>query len=237
VGSYDTGEDAARVYDFAVLSLRGIDTQTAINFDKGAYLGADGALLPVEAALSELGHDEHKYVRGRLAAVVVGGAGDTPGGHGLAPGARQGSAAPRLPLPVQEPGKQQLPPAPPAKYRGGCMRVQAAQRAAVLWCMSVHAHKARHAYGGACTPLTPWHYMPCVRRCAAVQIRAVEGARLRRRQVCVSIRTSVYRIPQHIATLAQTYTHTLSCLFIIPPRALARTREYFLSLHALNLKT
>ena len=90
---YDTDEDAARVYDFAVLSLRGLDTQTAINFDKGAYLGADGALLSVEAALPGLGRDKQKYLRDKLAA---------------------------------EQAQQQPPPAPPAKYRGGCLRVQAA---------------------------------------------------------------------------------------------------------------
>ncbi|KAG1664905.1 hypothetical protein FOA52_006251 [Chlamydomonas sp. UWO 241] len=80
LGIYDTGEDASRVSDFAVLSLRGVDTQTAINFDKGAYLGADGNLLPVEAALSGLGCDKHRLVREKLAAAVVGAGGAADGG-------------------------------------------------------------------------------------------------------------------------------------------------------------
>ncbi|KAG1677934.1 hypothetical protein FOA52_001352 [Chlamydomonas sp. UWO 241] len=50
LGTYDTIEVAARVWNFAVLSVRGVDTVTATNFDKGSYLGADGALLPVKEA-------------------------------------------------------------------------------------------------------------------------------------------------------------------------------------------
>jgi hypothetical protein len=114
-GMYDTSEDAARVVDFTVLSLRGVDTQAVINFDKGAYLGADGALLPVEAALPGLGRDEHNNVRDRIAAEQA---------HQKA----------------QQQEKQQLRLAQPTKHRGGCMRVHAVQRAAVLWCMSVNAH-------------------------------------------------------------------------------------------------
>jgi hypothetical protein len=68
---FDTREVAARVHDFAVLTLRGVDTTTATNFDKGAYLGADGALLPVEAALPGLGRDEHRPVRDKLAAMMA----------------------------------------------------------------------------------------------------------------------------------------------------------------------
>jgi hypothetical protein len=61
-----------RVSDFAVLFLfHSADTLTAINFDKGAYLGADG-VLPVEDALPGLGRDQHKYVCDKLTAVVVG---------------------------------------------------------------------------------------------------------------------------------------------------------------------
>ncbi|KAG1680602.1 hypothetical protein FOA52_015051 [Chlamydomonas sp. UWO 241] len=69
VRTYDADEVAARVYDFAVLSLRGIDTQNVTNFDKGTYLDADGALLTVEAALPGLGRDKLKFVRKKLAAV------------------------------------------------------------------------------------------------------------------------------------------------------------------------
>jgi hypothetical protein len=97
LGMYGIGEDAAHVYDFAVLSLRGVDTPTAINFDKGAYLGAGGALLPVEAALPGLGRDGHKYVRDRLAAEQA---------HQQA----------------QQQAQQQLRLARPTKYRGGCMQ-------------------------------------------------------------------------------------------------------------------
>jgi hypothetical protein len=78
--TYSTAEDAARVADFAVLSLRGVDTQTATNFDKGAYLGADGALLPVEAALPWLGRDQHTHLRGKLGAAVVGAGGGSDDG-------------------------------------------------------------------------------------------------------------------------------------------------------------
>jgi hypothetical protein len=59
------------VCDFAVLTLRGVDTTTATNFDRGAYLGADGALLPVEAALTGLGPNEHRLVRDKLAAMMA----------------------------------------------------------------------------------------------------------------------------------------------------------------------
>jgi hypothetical protein len=103
LGTYDTAEDAARVSDFAVLSLCGVDTSRVTNFDKGAYLGAGGALLPVEAALPWLGRDGHKFVRGKLAAEQA-----------------------------QHQAQQQLPPASQAKYRGGCMLLQAAPCAAVL---------------------------------------------------------------------------------------------------------
>jgi hypothetical protein len=179
MGTYDTGEDAAHVYDFAVMSLRGGNAPTVTNFEKGAYLGADGTLLPVGAALPRLGRDQHEYVRDKLASAVVGAGGATeggaaegasdsdsdngggagpaspedpsaalmarpvpmrgpppdagptsggsaPSGHGQAPGAQQGSAAPQQPLPPQQQAQQQLPSAPPAKYLGGCMRVQAA---------------------------------------------------------------------------------------------------------------
>ncbi|KAG1677932.1 hypothetical protein FOA52_001350 [Chlamydomonas sp. UWO 241] len=80
LGSYGTGEDAARVSNFAVLSLRGVDTQTAINFNKGAYLAADSTLLPVEAALQGLRRDQHRLVRDELAAVGVGAGGVVDGG-------------------------------------------------------------------------------------------------------------------------------------------------------------
>jgi hypothetical protein len=167
---YDTAEDPARVYDFAVLSLRGVDTQTAINFDKGAYLGADGALLPVEAALPGLGRDEHKYVRDKLAALVVTATGAAEGGSDSGSESDSGSAGPASPArpgtaavgvrqqqaqqQAQQHAQQQLPPTPPAKYHGGCMRGQATKREAVLWCMSVHAHSTGHAHDWARTLLT-----------------------------------------------------------------------------------
>ncbi|KAG1678420.1 hypothetical protein FOA52_015187 [Chlamydomonas sp. UWO 241] len=75
VGTYDTEDDAARVFDFAALSLRGVGKPGGINFDKGAYLGSNGSLLPVEAALPGLGRDEHKFVRAALAAAVQGAGG------------------------------------------------------------------------------------------------------------------------------------------------------------------
>jgi hypothetical protein len=74
LGTYDTREVAAHVHDFAALTLRGVDTAT--NFDKGAYRGADGALLPVEAALPGLGRDEHSLVRVKLAAMMAAEAAD-----------------------------------------------------------------------------------------------------------------------------------------------------------------
>ncbi|KAG1680604.1 hypothetical protein FOA52_015053 [Chlamydomonas sp. UWO 241] len=83
LGIYDTCEGAACVYDFAVLSLHGVDTQTAINFDKGTYLGADGALLPAEAALPGLGRNQHRLVRGKLAAAGMGAAGAAEEGSGV----------------------------------------------------------------------------------------------------------------------------------------------------------
>ncbi|KAG1659501.1 hypothetical protein FOA52_015343 [Chlamydomonas sp. UWO 241] len=78
LGTYGNKQDAAHVYDFAVLSLRGVDTQKFTNFDKGAYLGDDGALLQVEAALPGLGREQHNLVRDRLAAAM--GAGDAAEG-------------------------------------------------------------------------------------------------------------------------------------------------------------
>ncbi|KAG1664904.1 hypothetical protein FOA52_006250 [Chlamydomonas sp. UWO 241] len=55
---------------YRALSVRGVDTQKVTNFDKGAYLGADGVLLSVEAALPGLERAEHKHLRDKLAAVV-----------------------------------------------------------------------------------------------------------------------------------------------------------------------
>ncbi|KAG1677942.1 hypothetical protein FOA52_001360 [Chlamydomonas sp. UWO 241] len=148
LGTFGTGEGAARVYDFAVLSLRGVDTQTVINFDKGAYLGADGALLPVEAALPGLGRDQHRHVRDKLAAAVVGaggGAGGMSEGGALSStssdsSSDSGSASPgtaaagaRPPVHMRRPAQgarqagspaprrqaqRQLPPVPPVKYHG-----------------------------------------------------------------------------------------------------------------------
>ncbi|KAG1663283.1 hypothetical protein FOA52_006324 [Chlamydomonas sp. UWO 241] len=69
LGTHGTSEVAARVFDFAVLSLRG--KQAITNFDKGAYLSANGALLLVEAALPGLGQDKHNLMRAKLAAVVA----------------------------------------------------------------------------------------------------------------------------------------------------------------------
>ncbi|KAG1673250.1 hypothetical protein FOA52_013130 [Chlamydomonas sp. UWO 241] len=74
----DTGVVTARVFDFAALSLRGKQANT--NFDKGAYLGADGGLLPVEVALPGLGPDTHKCVRDKIAAAVMGAGGAAEGG-------------------------------------------------------------------------------------------------------------------------------------------------------------
>ncbi|KAG1652925.1 hypothetical protein FOA52_003591 [Chlamydomonas sp. UWO 241] len=71
LGFYGTEKDAARVFDFAVLSLRGGGGKyDATNFDKGVYLGANGALPPVEAALPGLGHNRHSLVQKKLAAAM-----------------------------------------------------------------------------------------------------------------------------------------------------------------------
>jgi hypothetical protein len=143
------------VSDFAVLSLCGVDTPTAINFDKGACLGADGSLLSVEAALPWLGRDGHKNVRDRLAAAVgAGGAAEgrvedvsgsdsdndwQPEHHWqrqqLAQAQQQ--AQEQAQRQTQQQAQQQQPAAPPAwhRTRGGCMCVQAAQHAAMcMYC-------------------------------------------------------------------------------------------------------
>ncbi|KAG1652924.1 hypothetical protein FOA52_003590 [Chlamydomonas sp. UWO 241] len=71
LGMYTTEEDAMRVFDFAVLSLCGVGGKRVMtNFDRDTYLGANGALLPVEAALPGLGHHEHSFVRDKLAAAM-----------------------------------------------------------------------------------------------------------------------------------------------------------------------
>ncbi|KAG1668782.1 hypothetical protein FOA52_006035 [Chlamydomonas sp. UWO 241] len=67
LGMFDTNEDAARVYDYAVLSLFGVDTERVINFGVDAYVGDNGELLPVEAALRGLSRDERRFVRAALA--------------------------------------------------------------------------------------------------------------------------------------------------------------------------
>jgi hypothetical protein len=100
------------VSDFAVLYLRGVDTQTVINFDKGAYLGADGALLPVAAALPGLGRDQHKYVRAKLAAAVVAAGGAAEGGADSGSDSAGGSA---------DPGTAAVGARPPTRRRGGCV--------------------------------------------------------------------------------------------------------------------
>jgi hypothetical protein len=120
LGTYVTDEDAARVYDFAALSLRGVGKPGVINFDKGAYLGPDGALLPVEAALPGLGRDEHKYVRDKLAAAVVGAGGAAEGASdGGSESDSGGSAGPSIPARVRtRPGSAALGAQPPARRRG-----------------------------------------------------------------------------------------------------------------------
>jgi hypothetical protein len=72
------------VYDFAALSLRGIDKPGRINFDRGTYANVNGTLLPVEAALPGLGRAEHRLVRNVIAAAVSGAAGAVVGAGGAA---------------------------------------------------------------------------------------------------------------------------------------------------------
>jgi hypothetical protein len=105
LGVYGTDEDAARVYDFAVLSVRGVGGKRVIlNFDVCAYLDAGGALLPVEAALLGLGRDKHTLVRDKLATAVAGAGGTAEGAaeeeDGCDSGSesdRAGPASPRTP--------------------------------------------------------------------------------------------------------------------------------------------
>ncbi|KAG1681356.1 hypothetical protein FOA52_007404 [Chlamydomonas sp. UWO 241] len=124
LGTHSTDEDAARMFDFAVLSLRGVDTQTVTNFGKGAYIGANGALLPVEAALPGLGHDKHKLVRDKLA-VAMAGAGGTAegGGQGVSDGGSEsdsnsGSGSAGLASPARSTGHAALDAQLPARRRG-----------------------------------------------------------------------------------------------------------------------
>ncbi|KAG1664906.1 hypothetical protein FOA52_006252 [Chlamydomonas sp. UWO 241] len=120
LGTFGTGEDAARVYDFAVLSLCDVDTQRVTNFDRSAYLGADGALLPVEAALPGLGRDQHKIVRDKLVAAVAGTGGAAEGGGEGASDSGgdsdNGSAGPASPARTVDPAT--LGAQPPVRRRG-----------------------------------------------------------------------------------------------------------------------
>jgi hypothetical protein len=116
------------VYDFAVLSVRGVDpAQTSINFDLGAYLGADGALLPVEAALPGLGRDEHKYVRDMLAVAGVAAAGAAESGPGGGAGSCSSSdsdsnmtRAPKAKAAAPKATAAAPKATAAAKYCGGC---------------------------------------------------------------------------------------------------------------------
>jgi hypothetical protein len=253
------------VFDFAVLSLRGVDTQTVMNFAKGAYLGADGTLLPVEAALPGLGRDEHWLVRDKLAAAVLGAGGAAEGGGegaadsgndggsdsssesdsgsalptgnaalaramgaqpparrrgsaaggGKAPGARQaGSPVPQLPPPPPPPQQLQLPSALPAKYRGGCMLVQAACGRTVLACARTPCR--------TCAPLG-WHTADTV----ASSLRARSGSRQAksgRWESCICVGDRCAYRPTHAHAHAHTY-----CCTTPHPRARARPHAHMLA--------
>jgi hypothetical protein len=115
LGTYDNEENAARLSDFAVLSLCGVDTPTAINFDKGSYLGADGTLLPVEDALPGLGRDQHKKVRDKLPAAVAGAGGAADDGGEGGSESDSGSAGPASPA---RPGTATVCAGPSARRPG-----------------------------------------------------------------------------------------------------------------------
>jgi hypothetical protein len=64
---YLTADDAARARDFALLSLKGLATNQKLNFDKEAYLGANG-LLPLADVLPG---EEHEVNRGKIVAALL----------------------------------------------------------------------------------------------------------------------------------------------------------------------
>ncbi|KAG1668143.1 hypothetical protein FOA52_005135 [Chlamydomonas sp. UWO 241] len=123
------GDSRARAPEAkAAAKLRGY---SYTNFDKGAYLSANGALLSVEAALPGLGQDKHNFVRAKLAAAVVGAEGAAEGapngGSGSDSGDGSGSgsesdgdgAGPAIPARVRtRSGNADLGAQPPARKRG-----------------------------------------------------------------------------------------------------------------------
>ncbi|KAG1678636.1 hypothetical protein FOA52_012643 [Chlamydomonas sp. UWO 241] len=81
MGSHKTKEVAKRMFDFALLSVRGVDTSEPMYFGKAGYLGANGMLKSVEAALPELTSREREDVLKKLARVGAG-AGEGEGERG-----------------------------------------------------------------------------------------------------------------------------------------------------------
>ncbi|KAG1678890.1 hypothetical protein FOA52_003558 [Chlamydomonas sp. UWO 241] len=121
MGTYEGEEDAARVYDYAMLALRGVGC-TITNFDVVAYLAPDGSLMTVEAALPTLGPEKHHDVREALAAAVAAGSSSSPGSAS----SLSAAAAPAAGLALLAHGAAAPAARPPVASGGGGKRAHGA---------------------------------------------------------------------------------------------------------------